>query len=49
MLCLLHQVQVSESHRELRELRAALQVFQKEKEQLQAEKEQLQAEKQVGV
>ncbi|XP_042310638.1 calcium-binding and coiled-coil domain-containing protein 1 isoform X2 [Sceloporus undulatus] len=34
-------VQVSESRRELRELRAALQVAQKEKEQLQAEKQEL--------
>ncbi|KAL8163971.1 UNVERIFIED_CONTAM: hypothetical protein K2H54_042185 [Gekko kuhli] len=34
-------VQVSESHRELRELRAALQVAQKEKEHLQAEKQEL--------
>lgn len=34
-------VQVSESRRELRELRAALQVGQKEKEQLQAEKQEL--------
>lgn len=32
-------MQVSESRRELRELRAALQVAQKEKEQLQAEKQ----------
>ncbi|XP_048345691.1 calcium-binding and coiled-coil domain-containing protein 1 isoform X1 [Sphaerodactylus townsendi] len=34
-------VQVSESHRELRELRAALQVAQKEKEHLQDEKQEL--------
>ncbi|KAF7240364.1 Calcium-binding and coiled-coil domain-containing protein 1 [Varanus komodoensis] len=34
-------VQVSENRRELRELRAALQVAQKEKEQLQAEKQEL--------
>ncbi|KAM3845344.1 calcium-binding and coiled-coil domain-containing protein 1 isoform 2-T3 [Vipera latastei] len=34
-------VQVSESRRELRELRAALQVAQKEKEQLQSEKQEL--------
>ncbi|XP_013925387.1 PREDICTED: calcium-binding and coiled-coil domain-containing protein 1 [Thamnophis sirtalis] len=34
-------VQVSESRRELRELRAALQVSQKEKEQLQSEKQEL--------